>query len=259
MALVYRHIRLDTGKPFYIGIGNKINRAYDKRGRSDYWKRIANKHGYEVQIMVDDLTYEEAKLKEKELIKLYGRDNNGGLLCNRTEGGDGTVGIIVSEKTRKKLSEINTGKKRTKESIIKSANSNRGQKRNNEVRKRMSKAQKGRIISEETRKKMSESRRGRIISPEIIKKIADANRGQKRSEEVRKRMSDIQRAGTLSEEGKKRLSEAQKGRKATEEARKKMSESRKGRVLSEETKRKVSEGLKKHHFEKSKNNRIVYE
>ena len=28
MAVVYRHIRLDKNEPFYIGIGEKENRAY---------------------------------------------------------------------------------------------------------------------------------------------------------------------------------------------------------------------------------------
>ena len=66
---VYRHIRLDTNVPFYIGKGlNK--RAFSKRDRNQYWHNIVNKYGYEVEIMLEGLTNENAIIKEKEFIKL---------------------------------------------------------------------------------------------------------------------------------------------------------------------------------------------
>ena len=65
---LYRHIRLDKNEPFYIGIGENKNilnykRAYNKRGRSYAWKDIAYKIGYEVEIVLDKLTWEEACLR----------------------------------------------------------------------------------------------------------------------------------------------------------------------------------------------------
>ena len=36
MAFVYRHIRLDNGNPFYIGIGKSEARAYSTKGRSKF-------------------------------------------------------------------------------------------------------------------------------------------------------------------------------------------------------------------------------
>jgi hypothetical protein len=93
MAIVYRHIRLDKNEPFYIGIGKEIERAYNKKDRSGFWKLITKKTDYEVQILFDDLTWEEACEKEKEFIALYGRKDLGtGILCNMTDGGDGTLG-----------------------------------------------------------------------------------------------------------------------------------------------------------------------
>lgn len=50
MYYVYRHIRLDTNEPFYIGIGTKstsfssikteYKRAFSKRSRTKYWHNI---------------------------------------------------------------------------------------------------------------------------------------------------------------------------------------------------------------------------
>jgi hypothetical protein len=115
MAYLYRHIRLDKNEPFYIGIGSdsNYNRAYEikKDRRNIVWSRIASKSEIEVEIMLDGLSWDNACEKEIEFIKLYGRiDNGNGILSNLTDGGDGTLGIIVSEKTRKKNSERVSGK-----------------------------------------------------------------------------------------------------------------------------------------------------
>jgi hypothetical protein len=108
MAYVYRHIRLDKNEPFYIGIGSdsNYNRAYEikKNRRNIVWYRIASKCKIEVEIMLDNLTWNEACEKEKEFIKLYGRkDLNTGILCNLTDGGDGSIGFIVNQETKEKM------------------------------------------------------------------------------------------------------------------------------------------------------------
>jgi len=115
MAYLYRHIRLDKNEPFYIGIGSdsNYNRAYEikKDRRNIVWSRIASKSEIEVEIMLDGLSWDNACEKEIEFIKLYGRiDNGNGILSNLTDGGDGTLGLIVSEKTRKENSERFSGK-----------------------------------------------------------------------------------------------------------------------------------------------------
>jgi len=108
MAYLYRHIRLDKNEPFYIGIGSdsNYNRAYEikKDRRNIVWSRIASKSEIEIEIMLDGLSWVEACKKEKEFIELYGRkDLNTGILCNLTDGGDGTIGVIVSQKTKEKM------------------------------------------------------------------------------------------------------------------------------------------------------------
>lgn len=106
MAYVYRHIRLDKNEPFYIGVGSDINykRSKQKYGRSKYWQSIS-KNGYEIEIMIDDITYDEALKKEEEFIKLYGRKDLGlGTLCNHNDGGGGFKGGVHSDETKKILS-----------------------------------------------------------------------------------------------------------------------------------------------------------
>tara|TARA_R110000822_G_scaffold46568_3_gene123797 strand:- start:302 stop:892 length:591 start_codon:yes stop_codon:yes gene_type:complete len=112
MPYVYRHIRLDKNEPFYIGIGSDMTnkRANERARRSELWKKIVAKSDYEIEILFDDITYEEAKLKEIEFIKLYGRiDLGNGTLANLTNGGDGTIN--PSQETRDKISKVNKGRK----------------------------------------------------------------------------------------------------------------------------------------------------
>ena len=124
---LYRHIRLDTNEPFYIGIGTKykentsfrsvINeyyRAYSKKEkrRSVFWHNIINKTDYEVEILLESDDYEFIKQKEIKFITLYGRrDLNRGTLVNLTDGGDGTLRVVISEEERKKISDRQLGEK----------------------------------------------------------------------------------------------------------------------------------------------------
>lgn len=92
---LYRHIRLDKNEPFYIGISRnldgKYKRAYvkGKYKRSEFWINIIKKSEYKVEIVLDNLTKEEALLKEMEFITLYGRRDLGtGFLVNLSDGGE---------------------------------------------------------------------------------------------------------------------------------------------------------------------------
>lgn len=112
MAYLYRHIRLDKNEPFYIGIGSddKYKRAYSVKQRTKHWMFITACTPYEVEIVLDDLTWEEACKKEQEFIQLYGRkDQNKGTLCNYTDGGEGAYGRILSLDSRKKISQSVSG------------------------------------------------------------------------------------------------------------------------------------------------------
>lgn len=107
MPCVYRHIRLDKNQPFYVGIGNTAKRPYHKGSRrTKHWNNVVNKTDYEVEILFDGITWEQAQSKEIEFIKLYGRrNNNTGSLVNLTDGGQGVLNRILGEEGRRKISE----------------------------------------------------------------------------------------------------------------------------------------------------------
>lgn len=151
MAYVYRHIRLDKNEPFYIGIGSDMTnkRANERARRSELWKKIVAKSDYEIEILMDDITFDEAKSKEIEFIKLYGRiDLGNGTLANLTDGGDGLINRIFTPEHRRKLSLSQIGRK----------------------------------LSEEQKDKLRKYRIGIPNSPEARSKISKANKGRKNSE-----------------------------------------------------------------------------
>ena len=155
--------------PFYIGIGIDTKRAYSKTHRNSYWKSIVSKTDYEVEILFDEIDYEYAKIKEKEFIALYKRKVDGGVLCNITLGGDGVLGIVHTEESKRKMGEPNKGKTISEWH-----------------KQRISEFWKGKPTPEETKKKMSESlsgeknhRYGKKTSDEIKQKmIKSARKGE---------------------------------------------------------------------------------
>jgi hypothetical protein len=114
---IYQHIRPDTNDVFYIGKGNLTTKGHgvrhlQKYGRNKFWKSIVAKNNgnYISEIIFYCETEEEVNAKEIELIKFHGRrDLNTGTLCNLTDGADGSTGIVISEATRKKLSDMFSG------------------------------------------------------------------------------------------------------------------------------------------------------
>ena len=104
MAIVYQHTRLDNNSIFYIGISVNYKRAYDKSKRNKIWKGITSRTTYKVDIIYENLSWEEACEKEKELIKIYGRlDNNTGILANLTDGGEGTLEYKHNSNSKHKI------------------------------------------------------------------------------------------------------------------------------------------------------------
>ena len=151
-------------------------------------------------------TWEEACAKERTIIK-HLRDAGANLL-NRTDGGDGGLGMTHSKETKEKLSLM----------------------------------QKGKVFSETTRKKLSEANKGKVLSEEhknkIKKMIIDANR-KHTAEELRK-MSDANKGRVITEEHRKKLSEANKGKPFTKERLKNIKEAQRHRRRKE---RQQKEGI----------------
>lgn len=112
---IYRHIRPDTNEVFYIGKGNNLNpkktsykRMNISKKRNKIWHNIVNKNNgvFISQILFECETEQQVNEKEIEFIALYGRKDLGtGTLANLTNGGDGSLGGIMSEENKKFLSE----------------------------------------------------------------------------------------------------------------------------------------------------------
>jgi len=221
---VYRHIRLDKNIPFYIGVGTKGNmkwvasfkteyrRAYDKREsrRNVLWARIASKTEYVVEILLDELSPQEAADKEMEFIRMYGRINNkSGILANLTDGGEGQSGYTHSEETKEKIRVKAMGNKngvgqipseeerKRRSEWLKKNKIALGCKHTDEHRKKNSIARMGNTNtlgfkhSEQTRANMSKARKGiaaSLMTPEIKAKISEKLKGRKLSEETKAKM-----------------------------------------------------------------------
>jgi len=133
-----------------------------------------------------------------------------------------------------------------------------------ETRKKMSNARNGKIISSETRAKLSYANRGekngmygRTHSKETRKKLSNAVKGEKHpmygktfSEETRKKMS-VAIKKSITPERRKKMSEIQKGKKHSAETRAKISAANSGKKhpmygkpVSEEHRKNISNALK---------------
>src|SRR5690242_394292 len=108
MSCVYRHVRLDTNQVFYVGVGANELRSKHTHGRNKSWHEVTSITEWRIDIMVENLTNEEAIQKEREFILLYGRVDLGtGTLVNRNAGGQsGTTGPRnLTEAQKQKLRE----------------------------------------------------------------------------------------------------------------------------------------------------------
>ena len=102
----YAYLREDR-TPYYIGKG-KGNRAY-----RDHKGYVFVPPVDRVLILKHFDNEEDAFKHEIYLIGVLGRKDLGtGILWNRTNGGDGTSGAILTETTRSKMSQSRLGKKK---------------------------------------------------------------------------------------------------------------------------------------------------
>ena len=167
-AYVYRHRRLDTNEIFYVGIGSdsSYKRAFNRVNRSDWWKRLISHTKYSVEIICENILWEEACELEIFLISLYGRKNKKeGNLVNMTDGGEGTIGVIRSEELKKKYGSWNIGRKPSEEHLQKNREANYGEKNafygkkhSHETVEHLRKMSTGRIFSESTKELLRSQR-----------------------------------------------------------------------------------------------------
>jgi hypothetical protein len=230
----YAYLRED-GTPYYIGKGCG-NRAYKrKKGEINLPKDKSR-----IIFLKQNLTEEEAFKHEKYMIAVFGRKDLGtGILRNKTDGGDGSSGAVVSEETRRKQSEKRKGEnnywygKKGEQSCW------YGKKHTKETKDKIRKSNTGREFSKEHRENISQSKKGEN----------NYWYGRKHSQETREKMKKSAKRGethhmygkTHTEETRDKMSKSQKGRpspkgmlgkKHTEEAKQKMSENREVKSFS---------------------------
>lgn len=81
-----------------------------------------------VEKIYERLSEEESLIKEKELIKFYGREN----LCNLTDGGEGISGFKHSAETKRKITKSLIGREMSEKTRLALAKANLGRKMSNE-------------------------------------------------------------------------------------------------------------------------------
>jgi hypothetical protein len=123
---VYAYLREDN-TPYYIGKG-KGNRAFTKL-KGEVYPPVDPQR---IVILENNLEEHMAFAREIELIGQYGRKDIGtGILRNKTNGGDGPSGRIVSEASKALMSANRKGKglgPQTKEHIENKVKTRRGVK-----------------------------------------------------------------------------------------------------------------------------------
>jgi hypothetical protein len=206
----YAHIRNDTKTVFYIGKGSG-KRSHSKYERNNLWHKIVKKHGYTVEIICYWDTESEAFEHEKKLIKSY--RENGTMLANFTEGGDGIPGYRHTEATKRQKSErmkyLWSDEKFAAKMIL-----IRQQQWTEEARKNASTSS-AKVWSAETKQKHSKKLKAAYSTLEMREVQANRNRAYRESEDGRKAFSNrIKRywssPDSQTEEAKRKRSEATK-------------------------------------------------
>lgn len=106
---VYVHKKKTDGEVFYVGKGKGF-RAWVTTYRSSFWTSVFEKHGRDVEIVVDNLSEEEALNLERELISFYGRRDTGtGVLVNLCDGGKGSSGAVRTQEYKDNVSKRISG------------------------------------------------------------------------------------------------------------------------------------------------------
>ena len=219
---VYAYLRTDS-TPYYIGKG-KGQRAFQKH------KNIhVPLDKSRIIFLETNMTEVGALAIERRMIRWYGRKDLGtGILQNRTDGGDGISGKIVSEETRAKLKE--SAKHRppvSEETRAKISAFHKGRKKSEKEKSNISAARKGQPMKEEHKELRRIASKNRIITPEARLKMATA-KDRIVTEETRAKISIAHKGKTVSIETREKLSRinkdnpSNKGKHMTEESKIKM-------------------------------------
>jgi hypothetical protein len=206
----YAYLREDR-TPYYIGKG-KGDRVY-KKSKNDI---KPPKDKSRILLLKQNLNESEAFQHEKYMISLFGRKDLGtGILHNRTDGGEGSSGVLQTEETK-----------------LKRSNALKGRPRPEEVKNKIGEKNKGRTQSQETRNKISNTHKGntywvgRKHTEESKQKMRDAKVGKSSHIKGKSHMEETKDKISASKKGK---SNGCEGRKYSPETIEKMRHSARNR------------------------------
>lgn len=200
------------------GMNTLVGRAIHKYG----WINVVK------EILVDDLTEQEANKEERRLIKQYNSTDKS-IGYNLTRGGDGGVSVYykMSDETKQKIGQKNRislkGRKLSKEHIEKMRNTLSGHIVTEETRKKIRKANIGRKHTDEERLKISMNNKSSL--PEVREKISNTVKEKSEIIQEKRRKTIQERYGgwfSQNDESNKKRSEKMKGVKKSDKTRQKM-------------------------------------
>ena len=151
----YAYLREDK-TPYYIGKG-QTGRIYQRGGKPCGVPKDKSR----IIFLKQNLTEEEAFKHEIYMIAVFGRKDLGtGILHNRTNGGEGASGLIHTEETKRKISEVTQGR----------IPHNKGMPHTEKTKANISKAKIGKpsphkgkkLFSDNAKEQMSKVRRGQF-------------------------------------------------------------------------------------------------
>jgi len=198
-----------TSKNLYIRF-KQHKRDCEKNFHNMLIHKAMNKYGTENFLIrpVDIIKCVTLTDFKKELNKLemyyinIFKTTNKDIGYNLTNGGGGCTGRILSETTKKKISDSKIGEK----------NPMYGKKWSSAKRIQMKNLMTaennhnyGKPLSEKTKQKLSNALKNREISIETRKKISESMIGIKKTDEMRKKLSESKKGTTLSEQTKQKI------------------------------------------------------
>jgi hypothetical protein len=193
MFYVYEHWRPDTNQCFYVGKGirnkGKPSRAFQMgKGRNRYHQSVVRKlkirdQCVEVRIIFESTSEEEVYAKEIERIA-YWREL-GVRLTNLADGGGRNAGWKQTEERRKAIGDSKRGNKYRLGAIL-----------SDETKKKISESNKGKTYSDEYKSAMAiacagekNGFYGKKHTSEVGAKVAEANRRRVWTDESRAKLS----------------------------------------------------------------------
>ena len=175
------HFRKNSGCPL-------LGKAIKKYGSDAFTVKIL--HNGVLDIFLDDL--ESASIKKYNTLAPCGYNLDSG----------GNKNKVLSDETRRKMSEARKGKTLSVEHKQKLSKANKDNKHFL-----------GKKHSKESKRKISESLRGKTHTDTTKRKISEAHKGKKHTKEHRIKLSESRRDFTHTEATKRKMSEARKGNK----------------------------------------------